>query len=176
MDMENLLEEGKEVVALRVAPIQPYSTCCEILVDIVYVKPGKGLWNESMGIYDNYPTDKHQFKNVTLSALILNADNTKGRADIDIRISSSDIKLSLDDISTYNKSLSSIQRKFNKLIEKEGYTQTFGEDCARFAKAVGAKAFYFLPDGNRSYMRNDSIGELRMYVDSLIQGHFAKAA
>jgi len=172
MDIHTLLTEGKETVALRVSPVNSHGNSCTLYVDIVYARPEKGEWSDSMGFYDNSTTDKHQFKNVTLSGFFTNPVSTGDRADLNIRLLGSESKLSLDDLSIYSKTLRTIERKINNLNSKEGRTKTFGEDVARLATAVGAKAFYFLPHNNRSYRRNDSIAHIRHFVDTQITEYF----
>ncbi|MBD0788169.1 hypothetical protein HUO09_17580 [Vibrio sp. Y2-5] len=166
MNLDTQLTLGKETTALRVSAIKNQSGFVELMVDLLYVNFDKGNYHNSMGFYDNQ-YHKNKYQHITLTADIFHGDATDGRSELIINTRYLE-SIKLEDLEIYTHSLKSLNRKIERLNDNEGFTNTIGEDVARLAKVVKAKAFYFQPGNNLQYERNDSIQKIRSYVDDLI--------
>jgi hypothetical protein len=170
MDIYEKLLSGKELVAFRVSNqcIQSRSIG-NIVIDLVYVIPDKGEWNNSIGFYDNYDHQKHAYKNLTINCQMDAYNAMPYGWELVIDQSYDNSKIKLEDAEKMVKTLRPLNRKLTKLDEKIGYCDSFEEFVNRLTKILGVKAFYSKPGENIQYKRNDNAGELGEYLNSLIK-------
>jgi hypothetical protein len=69
METFEKIRVGKETVAFRLfaVPMQ-YTSGVTLHVDVVYVENEHKDYVQSMGFYNNYFTDKHQYKGLSIKA------------------------------------------------------------------------------------------------------------
>lgn len=166
MDINEQLKHGKETIAFRVAShCNDISGYGHIVLDVVYVKSDAGRYNDSIGFYDNYYDQKHQYKGLKVTCQM-----DKG---IELPYSwrlivDNCIYLSLGKAEEIVKTLRPIHRKMEKLCNAEGSVETFEEFVVRLVRVLNIKAFYARHGNDSQYKRNDNIGELRGYLQYLI--------
>ena len=169
MDINEQLERGKETVAFRVSnQCADFSEYGHITLDVVYVKRDEGRYNDSIGFYDNYFDQKHQYKGLKVTCQMgkhselpyawkLCMDDYSGLDDV-----------TLEKAEEIVKTLRPIHRKIKKISDTEGCVESFEEFVLRLVRVLNVKAFYAKYGSDIQYKRNDNIGVLRDHLRSLI--------
>lgn len=169
MDIYKQLEVGKETIAFRVSNACPaHSEFGHISLNVVYVKSDKGRYDDSIGFYENYFTEKHQYKGLSINCQMSRDKELPYGWEITVNARSSD-GLTLTQAEDIVKTLRPINRKLRKISEKEGDVESFEEFVVRVGRVLGVKAFYGRYENNTQCQRNDNIGALRSYLRSLIK-------
>lgn len=120
MTINEKILTGKETVALRLytQPMQ-YSTGVTFHVDVVYVEDEQKQYVQSMGFYDNYFTDKHQYKGLSVKGIMYQDDTKPFQYEIHIE-TDRDTTVSIERATAMVKTLKPIQRKLLKLDNELG--------------------------------------------------------
>jgi len=166
MSIYELLGKGKEEIALRVC-----NSCndsyefAHIVIDTVYVKDRSTKYNDSIGFYQNYYDEKHQYKGLTISCQM---DANNGVYATELSISGYTSATTLAAAEEIVKTLKPIKRKLAKIAAIEGDAMSFEDSVIRLVRVLGAKAFYARYDGNQQFQRNDNISMLRGHIAKLI--------
>jgi hypothetical protein len=181
MDIYELLDCGKETIALRVCnDCNSGANYGHITLQVVHVLPNKGRYDDSLGFYDNNMGNKHQFKGLKIHCQMDKTNEQPYGWSMEINdIGSRGI--SLEKAEEIVKTLKPIQRKLNKISEQEGHELGFVEYVTRICRILKIKAFYGQYNGNLQLARCDTIGALPSYLRELIKENqtslgFIKAA
>lgn len=167
MDINELLAKGKETVALRVLnEDRAGHNAAHIRVDVVYVQPDKGVYDASLGFYDNYYDQKHKYKGLTVSGQMTPEWELPYGYCLSIAAQGSAIELSVAEQMV--NTLKPLHRKMAKIAESEGDVYSFEEYIMRFARVINAKAFYTRDSSNVQHKLNSNIGQLRSHIRHLI--------
>lgn len=161
MDIRKQLELGKETIALRITNrLDPGSDFAEILVKVVYADPEKGNTDDSIGFYNNYIAEKHQYKGLQVSCIIDSDPELSDRWKLAVNTS----VINLGEAEDIVKTLRPVERKLDRITATEGVAECFDEYISRLCRVLGAKAFYCQSPNHSQYQRNDDIGDLREHL------------
>lgn len=169
MDIYEQLINGKESIAFRVSnQCADFSEYGHITLDVVYVKSDEGRYNDSIGFYDNYFDQKHQYKGLKISCQMDKRSELPyaWRLYIENYIGWSDV--TLERAEEMVQTLRPIHRKMKKISDTEGCVESFEEFVLRLVRVLNVKAFYAKYGSDIQYKRNDNIGALRDHLRSLI--------
>ena len=171
MEIFEKIESGKETVALRlyVVPMQ-FTPGVVFHVDVVYVADEQKDYVQSMGFYNNYFTDKNQYKGLCVKGSMFRDDVAPSQYQVHIN-TDRDNSVSLERAMGMVKTLKPINRKLLKLDEDLGQAESFDEYVCRLAKVLKVKAFYhpsLTSKTDRTEYRNDNDSELRETIKSMI--------
>ena len=174
MDIRDQLARGKETVAFRAMnDCQGNREYGHIYIDVVHVIPERGRYNDSIGFYDNYFDQKHQFKGLTISCQMDNQSELPYGWNISVKTDNSN-GLDLSRAEEIVKTLRPINKKLIDICDKEGHVDTFEEYVIRLTRVLCIKSFYMKKEGDIQFMRNDNIGGLRNYLRTLIKENQVK--
>jgi len=168
MLISELLLKGKETVAFRVSNHCPSnSEFATIILDVVYVRTDKGIYDNSIGFYDNYTGEKNQYK-----GLIINGHMSK-RTELpcgwELCSRTSQQHITLTNAEDIIKVMRPINRKLGKIADNEGSVDTFIDYVIRIGRVLGVKAYYEKRDNNREHQLNNNIGNLKNHLKSIIR-------
>ena len=166
MNIDRQLELGKEEVALRIMrSVSSTREFAHIEIQVVYVDRSKGTGMESMGFYDNYFHQKHQYRRLFISCQ-MSADIDKPYAHhLTVNDGS---KLTLQQAEAAIKVLRPIHRKLDKLTAAHGTHQGFEGFVLRVAQALGVKSFYRCDDRGCSVRLEDGISGLTDHISEVV--------
>lgn len=169
MNIHELLERGKEDVALVLSnDCSDFSEYGHINLSVAYVIPGKGRYNDSIGYYNNYFSEKHKYKDLKISCQMDSRKEQPYAWELGISCLGS-ASFSLEDAEEMVKTLRPIKRKLLKMTDTEGSPDTFEEYVSRIVRALGVKAFYEKVDGNLQFSRCNEMSMLRSRIKALIK-------
>jgi hypothetical protein len=171
MEIFEKIRVGKETVALRLfaVPMQ-YTSGVTFHVDVVYVENEHKNYVKSMGFYNNYFTDKHQYKGLSIKANMYCDDLTPSQYEVHID-TDRDGTITIERAMAMVKTLKPIKGKLLKLDDQLGQTGSFEEYTCRLAKILKVKAFYhtsLTSKTDRTEYRNDNVSQLRQTIRSMI--------
>ena len=161
MDIETQLLKGSEIVAFRVQnSCQQFQDYGHIVVDILYVKDQLKTY-DSMGFYDNYHSQKHQYKGLQVKAQM---DKHNGAPyGYELTVNPMRDELTLQHAESMVKVLRPIKRKLEKISQMEGYPSDYMEFMMRLVRVLKVRAFY-TRENNIQFKLNMNIGRLRDYL------------
>jgi hypothetical protein len=171
METFDKMRVGKETVALRlfVVPMQ-YTSGATFHVDVVYVENERSAYVQSMGFYNNYFTDKHQYKGLSVKANMYCDDVVPSQYEVHID-ADRDTTVTIERAAAMLKTLKPIKRKLLKLEDKIGQADSFEEYVCRLAQILNVSAFYhgsLTSKSDRTEYRNNNINQLRDTIKSMV--------
>jgi hypothetical protein len=171
METFEKIRVGKETVALRLfaVPMQ-YTSGVTLYVDVVYVENEHKDYVQSMGFYNNYFTDKHQYKGLSIKANMYCDDVTPSQYKVHID-TDRDAIVTIERAMAMVKTLKPIKHKLLKIDDELGQAESFEEYVCRLAKILKVKAFYHASlnsKTDKTEYRNDNVSQLRQTIKSII--------
>jgi hypothetical protein len=171
METFEKIRVGKETVALRLfaMPMQ-YSSGVTFHVDVVYVENENKSYVQSMGFYNNYFSDKNQYKGLCVKATMHCDDVTPSQYEVHIN-TDRDTEVTIERAMAMVKTLKPIKRKLLKLDNQLGEPDNFEEYVCRLANVLNCRAFYhtsLTSNTDRTEYRNGNISQLRQTLKSMI--------
>jgi hypothetical protein len=174
MDTFEKIRVGKETVALRLFAVPlKYTSGITFHVDVVYVENINRNYVESMGFYNNYFTDKNQYKGLSVQGLMYSDELTPNQYEVHIN-TDRDVTVTLERAMDMVKTLKPIKRKLLKLDNELGEPESFDEYICRLAKVLKVKSFYhrsLTSINDRTEYRNDNLSQLRNTIKSMIDAY-----
>lgn len=171
METYKKLIAGKEDVALRMFALpEQYGSGTTFHVDVVYVKDSSIDYVQSMGFYNNYYDEKHQYKGLSVVALSYAESPTPSGYEVQIE-SRGNEPVTLDRATCMLSVLKPINRKMAKLDLALGHHEDFAEYVCRVAKVLKAKSFYHKSTSSLNDMteyRVDDITQLKQAIEEMI--------
>jgi|TARA_R110002060_G_scaffold9059_1_gene13496 hypothetical protein len=174
METFEKIRVGKETVAFRLyaVPMQ-YTSGVTLHVDVVYVENEHKDYVQSMGFYNNYFTDKHQYKGLSIKANMYCDDVTPSQYEVHID-TDRDAIVTIERAMSMVKTLKPIKHKLLKIADELGQVESFEEYVCRLAKILKVKAFYHASlnsKTDKTEYRNDNVSQLRQTIKSIIAGN-----
>jgi hypothetical protein len=171
METFDKIRIGKETVALRlfVVPMQ-FSSGVTFQVDVVYVENERKDYVQSMGFYNNYFTDKNQYKGLSVKANMYCDDVVPSQYEVHID-AGRDTTVTIERAAAMVKTLKPIKRKLLKLEDKIGQADSLEEYVCRLALVLNVRAFYhgsLTSKSDRTEYRNDNVKQLRDTIKSMV--------
>jgi hypothetical protein len=171
MDIIKQLQTGKETIALRLfAQPEQYGSGVTFHADIVYVKDASVNYVKSMGFYNNYFDEKHQYKGLTVSGHCY--DNSLKPSCYEVHIENrSDKEVTLDKATQMVSVLRPINRKMVKLEIDKGHHGDFEEYVCRLAQVLKVKSFYHKSTSIQNDLteyRVDDVSKLKQGIKDMI--------
>jgi hypothetical protein len=171
MDIYQKIKAGKETVALRLFTLpEEYGTGTTIHADVVYVKDSNVNFVKSMGFYNNYFDEKHQYQGLSVVALSHADCPTPSGYEVHVEHRTSKA-ITLDKAASMLSVLKPINRKMTKLEVKLGHHEDFAEYVCRLATVLKAKSFYHKSTSSLNDMteyRVDDITQLKQAIEQMI--------
>lgn len=171
MDIYQKLKAGKETVAIRLFTLpEEYGSGTTIHADVVYVSDASVDYVKSMGFYNNYFDEKHQYKGLSVVALSYAESPTPSGYEVQIE-SRTNEPVTLDKATSMISVLKPINRKMAKLELALGHHEDFAEYVCRLAKVLRAKSFYHKSTSSLSDIteyRVDDITQLKQAIEDMI--------
>lgn len=162
---------GKETVAFRLYAIpMRYTSGVTFHVDVVYVENEQKNYVQSIGFYNNYFTDRNQYKGLCVKANMYCDDVTPSHYEIHVD-TDRDSTVTIERAMAIVKTLKPIKRKLLKLADQFGQAESFEEYTCRLAKILKVKSFYhpsLTSNSDRTEYRNDNVSQLRQTIKSMI--------
>jgi hypothetical protein len=171
METFDKIRAGKETVALRLytTPMK-YTSGATFHVDVVYVENENKKHVESMGFYNNYFTDKHQYKGLSVKASMYCDDVIPHQYEVIID-AGRDSVVTIERATAMVKTLKPIKRKLLKLEDEHDQENSFEEYICRLAKVLKINAFYhnsLTSKTDKTEYRNDDVTQLRQTIKSMV--------
>jgi hypothetical protein len=174
MESFEKIRVGKETVALRLFAVPLQYTCgVTFHVDVVFVENTNKNYVESMGFYNNYFTDKNQYKGLCVQGVMYSEDLSVNQYEVHIN-TDRESTVTLEMAKNMVKTLNPIKRKLMKLDNELGEPESFDEYICRLAKVLKVKSFYhpsLTSQHDRTEYRNDNVSQLRNTMKSMIDGY-----
>ena len=172
METYKKLIAGKEDVALRMFALpEQYGSGTTFHVDVVYVKDSSIDYVQSMGFYNNYYDEKHQYKGVCVVGLWYEDSSDVHGYEVQISDNHSG-GVTFDKATAMLSVLKTINRKMTKLDIELGHHETFAEYICRLAKVLKAKSFYKkstkVGNNDITEYRVDDITQLKDSIEQMI--------
>ena len=167
MDIHDQLNAGKEKTALCITNRDLFNGSFKIQVEIVYVSDQSLMGEASMGLYCNAGREKNRYKNMFVSTQQGEGSDNDFMFLGNLSLLPSDSELYLEDAVNFVDAAKKINKKLLLISVNEGFDNSFEEYLIRLARVIKAQAFYF--EGYLCLERNDDIGDLRGYIQSIIK-------
>ncbi|MFT5852266.1 MAG: hypothetical protein ACI87J_002242 [Colwellia sp.] len=172
MEALEKLQTGKEAVALRLYTLpEEYGTGITVHADVVYVKNAKIDYVQSMGFYNNYFDEKHQYKGLSVIALCYGEKPTPTGYELHIE-SSRNNSITLEKALSMVSVLKPINRKMSKLDLQLGPHENYAEYVHRIAIVLKVKSFYhksIKSTNDFTEYRVDDITQLKQAIEQMLE-------
>lgn len=172
MEALEKLQTGKEAVALRLYTLpEEFGTGTTVHADVVYVKNAKLDYVQSMGFYNNYFDEKHQYKGLSVIAQCYGETPTPTGYELHIE-SNRNTSITLEKALSMVSVLKPINRKMSKLDLKLGHHEDFSEYVWRIAQVLKVKSFYHksIKSANDiTEYRVDDITQLKQAIEQMLE-------
>lgn len=179
MEAYEQLQTGKETVALRLYTLpEEYGTGTTVHADVVYVKNAKIDYVQSMGFYNNYFDEKHQYKGLSVIAQCYGETPTPTGYELHIE-SSRNNSITLEKALSMVSVLKPINRKMSKLDLQLGHHEDFAEYVCRLAKVLKVKSFYhksITSVNDTTEYRVDDVTQLKRAIEQMLEFNVKSSA